>query len=414
MKVRARIILAVILAFALTQCCLADAERPRNGRYIIHTTGAPAVNEKAGHYVEEHAGLILKELATGTGLVTLISERAARHMKNISGVVAVEPDVVVSAVKGPPPDRPRSGPKKHEPEQPEQVVPWGVVRIDAELAWNDATGSGIDIAIIDTGIDNDHKDLAYNLAGGMNFVGKKRGHWNDDNGHGSSVAGIAAAVDNSIGVVGAAPAARLWAVKVLDKNGNGYLSDVINGIYWAADKKKVGVINLSLGIEKELLEQYPADLQLFQDAVDNAYEAGVVLVAAAGNSGNTNGVGDNVLYPARFESVIAVAATDSHDNRAWFSSTGPSVELAAPGVSIFSTSNNGLYKKTFSGTSAASPHAAATAALVLSSDETLSNVDVRLILQETADDLGPLGDDDLYGFGLVDAEEAATALESSS
>ena len=148
------------------------------------------------------------------------------------------------------------------------------------------------------------------------------------------------------------------------------------------------------------------------DAFDSAEAAGVLHVAAAGNSGNAGGGGDNVIYPARFESVIAVAATDENDSRASFSSTGPAVELSAPGVSIYSTIPGGGYGAG-DGTSFASPHAAGAAALVISAGVVdangngRTNDEVRAILTQAADDLGATGRDALYGWGLVNAARAA-------
>ncbi len=405
-------IVVLVLVLGLVGQVFAQSSQARMPeRYIVFTQGS-AVNEAARQGVEEQGGIVLKLLATGSGLVILIPVHARGPIVDIPGVIAVEPDLVLSAVKGPPPGK---GPGKEEP-QPDEVLPWGVDRIDAELAWGSYTGSGVDIAIVDTGIDKNHQDLEANLAGGINFIGKgppwKRkidpSDWNDPNGHGTHVAGITAAVDNTIGVIGVAPAAHLWAVRVLDKNGSGYLSDVIDGIYWAADNG-MEVINLSLGIEKETLDQYPNDKQALQDAVGYAYYTkGVVVVAAAGNEGAGE---DTVIYPARFDSVIAVAATDSNDGRASFSSTGDTVELAAPGVDIYSTWNDGFYN-TLSGTSMASPHVAGTAALVISSGVTDATL-VRSVLQSTADDLGDSGLDPLYGHGLVDAEEVVTGSETN-
>jgi subtilisin family serine protease len=385
---------------------LASSQASPQVRSIVFTQNE-AVNEVAKQGVAEHGGIVLKGLATESGLVVLIPEPAREHIVKIPGVMAVEPDLVLSAVKGPPAGK---DPKPKEP-QPSEELPWGIDRIDADLAWGSYNGSGVNIAIIDTGIDKDHQDLLSNLAGGINFIGKGPSwnrkidptKWDDDNGHGTHVAGIAAAVDNDIGVIGVATGARLWAVKVLDNAGSGYLSDVIDGIYWAADNG-MEVINLSLGIDKETLDQYPNDRQALQDAVDYAYYSkGVVVVAAAGNEG----VGeDTVIYPARFDSVIAVAATDNNDDRASFSSTGPTVELAAPGVNIYSTWNDGYYNS-ISGTSMAAPHVAGTAALVISSGA-IDASNVRSILQLTADDLGEADKDSLFGHGLVDAEEAAS------
>jgi hypothetical protein len=178
---------------------------------------------------------------------------------------------------------------------------------------------------------------------------------------------------------------------VLDSGGSGYLSDVIAGIQWSVTNG-MDVISMSFGSDFGSIS--------LKKACDNAYSSGVLLVAAAGNDGYS-GKGNTVDYPARYDSVIAVAATDSNDNRASWSSTGSAVELAAPGVSVSSTKLSGGYVAK-SGTSMACPHVAGTAALVIA-----VGGDVRQCLRDTADDLGAAGKDNLYGFGLVDAEEAA-------
>ena len=396
-----RIAFALALTLVLSTQAFAD---PPLERYIVHTDGTPAVNDAVRRGAEGHGGVVLKEFAAGSGVVVLIPSHARGPMAGIEGVAGVEPDVLLHAVK--PPDG-RGKPPKDPPPQPDQALPWGIDRIDADLVSVDA--SGVNIAIIDTGIDADHEDLS--VAGGVNFVGGKGrrrkvdpSKWGDDHGHGTHVAGTAAALDNGIGVVGAAPGASMWAVKVLNSNGSGYLSAIIDGIIWATDNG-MDIVNMSLGIEKGVLDQFPLDRQALQDAVIYAYDSGVVVVAAAGNEGPGE---DTVIYPARFSSVIAVAATDSSDARAWFSSTGDAVELAAPGVGTLSTWNDGLYN-TIQGTSMASPHVAGTAALVIAAGAAETNVEVRSLLVATADSIGDPAD---FGFGLVDAEQAATGIET--
>ena len=303
-------------------------------------------------------------------------------------VVAVEPDTEVRALV--------------------QQLPWGVDRIDAELVHGYNQGSGIKVAVIDTGIDLAHADLA--VQGHVTFVsGTTTG--DDDQGHGTHVAGTIAALDNDIGVVGVAPLASVYAVKVLSASGSGSWSSVIQGIEWSVDNG-MDVVNMSLGASSA-----PSAVER---AVNNAFDAGLLLVAAAGNSGNSFGIGDNVTFPARYDAVIAVTATDQADQRASFSSTGPDVELAAPGVGILSTQKDGGYA-TFNGTSMASPHAAGVAALLwangtladLNGDGAVNNKDVRLLLQQTADDLGAAGRDPHYGYGLADADEAAPEPEAN-
>ncbi|MEA2053325.1 MAG: S8 family serine peptidase [Euryarchaeota archaeon] len=271
---------------------------------------------------------------------------------------------------------------------------WGVKRIGAGNVHDGGNkGAGVKVAIIDTGIDYDHPDLDANFGTllGYDFANDDSEPM-DDNGHGTHCAGIVAAEDNGEGVVGVAPGAHLYAVKVLDGSGSGYESDVIAGIQWSKTNN-MDVISMSLGSDFGSIS--------LKKACDNAYSSGVLLVAAAGNDGYSSGKGNTVDYPARYSSVIAVAATDSNDIRARWSSTGPDVELAAPGVSIYSTYLGGGYA-TMSGTSMACPHVAGTAALVIAAGKG----DVRQYLQDTADDLGAAGKDNLYGYGLVDADEA--------
>ncbi len=223
----------------------------------------------------------------------------------------------------------------------------------------------------------------------------------DENGHGTHVAGIIAAEQNGSGVVGIAPEAELYAVRVLDGAGFGLVSWIISGIEWAV-MNQMDILNFSL--------EGPHFLSL-QDACDNAYNAGVLLVAAGGNT-----YGNAVRFPAAYDSVIAVTATDSNDIRSYISPIGPEVELSAPGVDIMSTVLGGSYDF-LSGTSQAAPHVTGTAALFilsnqddLNNDGILDNYDVRLKLQATAIDLGMIGVDDVYGFGLVNAAAASLPI----
>ena len=278
-----------------------------------------------------------------------------------------------------------------------QEVPWGVERIGAPVVHGYNKGNGVKVAIIDSGIDYNHPDLSANYKGGYDFVNNDD-YPMDDYGHGTHCAGIVGAADNDIGVLGVAPTASLYGVKVLNSGGGGYYSNIIAGIQWSVNND-VQIISMSFGGDSYS--------QALQEACDAAYNSGVLLVAAAGNDGNDlwGGYG-SVDYPAKYDSVIAVAATNSNDERPYWSSKGPAVELAAPGVNIYSTYWDDTYT-TKQGTSMACPHVSGTAALVMAFDPGLSNVEVRGRLQTTADDLGDSGRDNLYGFGLVDADEAA-------
>ncbi len=274
---------------------------------------------------------------------------------------------------------------------------WGPSKIQAPAAWDVTVGSSdIIIAIVDTGVDLDHPDLNAKIVSGWDFVNDDP-IAQDDHNHGSHVAGIAAAeTNNHQGVAGISWQARIMPVKVLDNEGDGSYSDVAEGILWACNHGAT-IINLSLGGS--------AYSHTLEDAVEQAAGNGCLIVAAAGN-----GSGDGVDYPARFPEVMAVAATSQNDVRAGFSDYGPEVEVAAPGVDIYSTLWNDKYGLK-SGTSMAAPHVAGLAALVWSVCPYLTHEEVRTIIQSTADDRGPAGWDVYYGFGRINA---LAAVEGTS
>jgi len=294
-----------------------------------------------------------------------------------------------------------------------QTTPWGVDRVDADVAHaNGETGSGADVAIIDTGIDSDHPDLQANLGKGKSFVacetkggcrfGAKPADntcyesWDDDNDHGTHCAGIAGAVDNSEGVVGVAPDVTLHAVKVLDKCGSGSYSDIAAGVEWVADQG-YDVGSMSLGGD--------SGSSTLKDAIQYAQDKGVLLVAAAGNSGPCS---DCVGYPAAYSEVVAVSSTASDDSLSDFSSTGPEVELAAPGTDIYSSvASNGGYD-TVSGTSMACPHVSGAEGQLMADGAT--NAEARKTLKDNAEDIGLASNES--GAGLLDVA-SALGLDSS-
>jgi subtilisin len=262
---------------------------------------------------------------------------------------------------------------------------WGVKRIKAPDVWETTKADGIKIAVIDTGIDYNHKDLQGRYAGGYDTANDDTDPY-DDHGHGTHVSGIVSTALDGAGLVGVAPGGQILAVKALGADGSGYISDVVEAVDWAMNNGSQ-VMNFSLGTTY--------DSQTLEDKLNEAAAKGIVLVAAAGNTS-----GGSLLYPAAYGSVISVAATDSNDNFASFSSVG--AELAAPGVAVTSTIPGGGYA-TWSGTSMAAPHVAATVGLMIANKQTT----IRQNLQNTAIDLGPSGKDSYYGYGLVHAKPAA-------
>jgi subtilisin len=300
-----------------------------------------------------------------------------------------------------------------------QTLPWGQDRVDSDVAHsNGETGAGADIAILDTGIDSDHPDLAANLGTGKAFVtcdtkgGCRFGvkpadntcykSWDDDNDHGSHCAGIADAVSNAEGVVGTSTEATLHAVKVLDKCGSGSYSDIAAGVEYVADQGwDVG--SMSLGGS--------SGSQTLQDACQYAYDKGVFLVAAAGNDGPCS---DCVGYPAVYSTVMAVSATTPSDALSGYSSTGPEVEIAAPGGANDGTDSTSILSSIpggydyFNGTSMACPHVAGAAGQLMANG--YSNTETRDRLASTAEDIGLASNES--GNGLLDTA-AALGLDSS-
>ena len=286
----------------------------------------------------------------------------------------------------------------------EQKVPWGIKRIGSRLV-NAAgnTGKGIKVGILDTGIDYNHEDLKGNYKGGYNFVNNNNNPM-DDNGHGTHISGTIAAEDNDIGVVGVAPQAYLYSVKVLAFDSTGSVSDIVSGLEWSVENS-MQVINMSLGSDDNSIS--------VSRAVENTCNAGVLIIAAAGNSGNAIGHGDNIDYPSRYSSVVSVGATNVNDKRASFSSTGPSLELSAPGVDILSTLNGGINKYgTLSGTSMASPHVTGVAALIIANEPGIANTRVRIRMQATTEKMsnvtGGFSAKEWYGYGLIDAVKSVS------
>lgn len=273
---------------------------------------------------------------------------------------------------------------------------WGLTRLAAETVWAGGDATGQVVAVVDTGVDATHPDLAGVVRSGIDLVGRGNGT-TDPNGHGTHVAGVVAAVSgNGVGGAGLAQGASLLPVRALDSTGSGYDSDVAEGLVWAVDHG-ADVANLSLGGEEPSA--------VLTAAIDYALSKGVTVVAAAGNLGAD---GDPVLYPAATPGVLAVGAVDSALVRPSFSSTGAHLSLAAPGVGILSTVPGGGHQS-WSGTSMAAPFVAAAVAVLAAGEPGLTPAELGGRLRATADDLGDPGHDSLHGAGMVDLVAARAA-----
>jgi len=323
------------------------------------------------------------------------------------------------------------------PNDPGWINQWAPAKIGASTAWSIVTGtSDVVIAVLDTGVQLEHEDLAANLwtnpreipgnwidddgngkiddvhgwnffhsFSGSGYIPDENADVRDDNGHGTHVAGIAAAVtNNGVGVAGIAGGARIMPVKVLDQFGSGFYSDIAAGIMYAAENG-ARVINLSVGGAE--------DSQTLRAAIDYARDRGALVIAAAGNTGGP------VYYPAAYEPVLAVAATDSNDQRASFSNHGPQIDVAAPGQDIYSTwCHQNIYLKlcqgsyyfTKSGTSMAAPHVSGVAALVWSHWPALTADAVAMQITQTVVDVDSPDWDEYTGWGRLDAGAAVATL----
>ena len=338
--------------------------------------------------------------------VKVPNEKVIEAIADLPMVDYVEPDVMTEAFV--------------------QTLPTGIDRIDGDLS-STQSGDGkgnvnLDIAILDSGIDLKHSDLnvyhqksfVTSSSGFYSLYGTRTSTANDDNGHGTHVAGIAAAKDNTIGSVGVAPGAKLWAIKVLDSKGAGPLSTVIKGIdYVTRYANQVDVANLSLGCE--------CNSSAFDTAINNSVKSGIVFVVAAGNGARdaTNN------SPANNPNVISVSAMGDSDGKCGgkgpstgygsddtlttFSNYGSVVDLAAPGAKIYSTYKGNTYA-TMSGTSMASPHVAGAAALYLQNNPDASPLAVKNALANQGSKVNTSCDGNGYGYFTGDKDQSREPL----
>lgn len=343
--------------------------------------------------ITDNGGIVKKNLNVINAVSARIPENNIKNLKNNSNIKYIVNDTVFKA-------------------SDEYSSSWGVQYIGSRAVHDqNINGTGVKIAILDTGIDYNHPDLNTNYKGGYDFVFNDADPMDDSTGiavnsHGTHAAGIIAAQNNGIGPVGVAPKADIYAVKVLDGAGFGMASFIISGLEWAMIN---GADIISMSIEST--ENNPALLE----AINAANNSGILLVAAGGNDRTGTGT---VKYPAAYDAVIAVTAIDQNGQKASFSPIDPKIEISAPGVNVLSTIIGGGYG-TRSGTSMAAPHVTGAAALIFSSnfpdvngDGKRDHVDVREIIRNSAFDVGDPGQDNIYGYGLLDVSNATLGISA--
>ena len=388
-------LLAVVMVLALLLGCLgffspvsadnANAENASPERLLIKFK--PGTNANAMVEVHQHGGAKFEGIIPGIGVqvVTVPHGQGAAKLaiyRNSPEVAYAEPDSVAHIVD--------------VPDDTYFGLQWGLTKIQASQAWDMTHGSpSVSIAILDTGIDLNHPDLASKIISSINFTSSPTADANGQS-HGTHVAGIAAALtNNGMGVAGLGRDCSLMNVKVLGEDGYGYYSWIAQGITWAADNG-ANVINLSLG--------GTAVSSTLEDAINYAWGKGVVVVAAAGNNGSTS-----PFYPAYYANCISVAATDENDGLASFSDHGSWVDVAAPGTSIYSTVPAGQYEY-LSGTSMATPEVAGLAGLLFSVTSDTNgdgklNDEVKARIEANCDNVGVD-----VAFGRINASKAVQGV----
>jgi subtilisin len=325
-----------------------------------------AFNAQADRYiVTEPAGTLHAQALASKKVVKRIADESL--VLDISQAEAedlaaqgyeVEKDGVMSI-----PEKLDSAKRVTKPANASEVIPWGIVAMKVKEVWKDqytrnVRGRGVTVCVLDTGVNPDHPDLQGQIAGGASMISGVKSY-RDDQGHGTHVAGTIVAKDNTIGVIGVAPEAKVFAIKVLNKNGSGSHSDIAAGIRYAIGK--CPIISMSLGGYQHS--------KVMESAVKAATDKGAIIVAAAGNDGRTP-----ILYPARYPGVFSVASANASMRKAAHSNYGEGLDFIAPGEGILSTVMSGGYER-WNGTSMATPHMAGAFAVMIGAGKTSLKTD---------------------------------------
>ncbi|WP_336784643.1 S8 family serine peptidase [Paenibacillus sp. MMO-177] len=384
------ILLALVMFFSLDLSAFAEENNSANQTesYLIGLKSSS--NPEKFVAKKKSVGKKVKKGKRSNTLSMNLTSAEVQDLQKDADVAFVESDSIVNIESIDRAEKNHDFARKVKKNQ--ETIPWGIHAVGADLTKNKASGKGVKVAVLDTGISL-HSDLQ--IAGGVSFV-DGISSYSDDNGHGTHVAGTIAALQNKDGVVGVADKAEIYSVKVLNESGSGSYSQVIQGIEWAIENK-MNVISMSFGGA-----QFS---QALKNAIQAADQAGIIIVAAAGNSGKGE---ETELYPALFSEAISVGAVTKSNQIASFSSTGNEVDIVAPGSEIVSTLNDGTYG-VMSGTSMAVPHVTGAVAALLSANKKWNSVQVKDTLFNTAT---PLGDPHEYGHGMINLARALGIINS--
>lgn len=379
-----RAISALLLVFILAGCTRVIFSEPR--RFIIafdrEAQLLSIVDELDAASIQ-----ILGQLDIISGISCSLTKEQMELVQSMPSVRYIEPDFELYMLEAEPPVL--SLARSHHLVPASETIDWGVKRISAPEAWEMATGKDVRVGVIDTGIATAHPDMRGAVIGGFNAI--DGGSYEDDNNHGTYVASVLAARRNGEGIVGVAPDALLYAIKVLGSDGRGYISDVIEGCQWAMEEG-IPVVNMSLGSNYESTAM--------REAMDMAAIQGMITIAAAGNEGERG-----IFYPARNKVAVCVGASGMDDRRTPWSNYGPALKengVLAPGDWILAASKDGGWQRV-TGTSIAAPHVTGTIALLLEMRE----VERRFVFEGASRFEYP---DEFCGHGVVNARKSLDTM----
>ncbi|MGM0470940.1 MAG: S8 family peptidase [Bacillota bacterium] len=326
--------------------------------------------------ISNRGGQIIKQLPLVNGYVCQLNDEPhINEVNSTSGVKRVDEDLILEI---------NNSNKKRCDEHPcQDQVPWGVKSVQGTAGWSNL--NKIKIGVVDTGIDLTHYDLIP-VQEGKNIINPNQLP-NDPHGHGTHVSGIISARRNGIGILGVAPEIELYPIKTFNQNGTARISSLIEGIYWSIEQE-IQILNMSFGVKE--------DNQTLKEAITKANEAGIIMIAAAGNDGTTP-----LQFPARYPEVISVGAVDKENQLAEFSNYGSGLDLVAPGVNIESTWKDNQFKE-LDGTSMAAPHVSGVTALLLSMFDQITPQQIKRLLLAGAKPLQSVAAEK-QGAGLVNA-----------